>query len=377
MLARLPRCRLQGLLLPSCRGAADVVELKRPNVLYEDLKQKFGHIGAVNHKEVGVWDLFAILRGVRTKRDLGFALQTMNLFYNFGVKLKHREISTRLLAATMLAREESEAMELIKLYGTWLEHPPDTTVVYAVMSKFLDEKKLMEVRELAKYVREDWRFRLEAPLYSLAIQAMLQLPPEEEPLEAALILREDAARMGVSLPVKVQVLLLDESLKAFNLETVEDVDVSEPPAEPAEAEDVEEDAEAPEASEAPGTTVPSRHLKNAVMLAEGLVEDGHVRAGASAATLCSMSWLFWHLSALSDELRKEMLDGCLDEISSSGLSWSTTLEAACATFHSQVGFSPQLPRGFFQNLETSQDLEAQRMVKLCTQSFGRFYPKDT
>lgn len=153
--------------------------------------------------------------------------------------------------------------------------------------------------------------------------------------------------------------------------------MSEPPAEPAEAEDVEEDAEAPEASEAPGTTVPSRHLKNAVMLAEGLVEDGHVRAGASAATLCSMSWLFWHLSALSDELRKEMLDGCLDEISSSGLSWSTTLEAACATFHSQVGFSPQLPRGFFQNLETSQDLEAQRMVKLCTQSFGRFYPKDT
>ena len=167
MLPRLPRCRLhlKGLLLPSCRRAADVVELKRPNVLYEDLKQKFGYIGMVNHKEVGVWDLFAILRGVRTKRDLGFALQTMNLFYNFGVKLKHREIATRLLAATMLAREESEAMELIKLYGTWLEHPPDTAVVYAVMSKFLDEKKLMEVRDLAKYVREDWRFRLEAPLY--------------------------------------------------------------------------------------------------------------------------------------------------------------------------------------------------------------------
>eukprot|EP00434_Breviolum_minutum_P017708 symbB.v1.2.015633.t1/scaffold1142.1/size245703/2 len=213
---------------------------------------------------------------------------------------------------------------------------------------------------------------------------MLQLPPEEEPLEAALILREDAARMGVSLPVKVQVLLLDESLKAFNLETVvEEVDVSEPPAEAAEA----EDAEAPEASEAASeaseapeaSTVPSRHLKNGVMLAEALVEDGHVRAGASAATLCSMSWLFWHLeTALSDELRKEMLDGRLDEISSSGFfRWSTTLEAACATFHSQVGFSPQLPRGFFRNLETSEDLEAQRMVKLCTQSFGRFYPKDT
>jgi hypothetical protein len=33
-----------------------------------------------------------------------------------------------------------------------------------VMSKFLDEKKPMEVRELAKLVREDWRFRLETPL---------------------------------------------------------------------------------------------------------------------------------------------------------------------------------------------------------------------
>ena len=111
--------------------AADGEELKRPHVLYEDLKLKFGYMGVVNHKEVGVWDLFAVLRGVRNKGDLGFGLATMNLFYNFGVKLKHREISTRLLAATMLAREESEAIELIKLYGTWLEHPPDSAVVYA------------------------------------------------------------------------------------------------------------------------------------------------------------------------------------------------------------------------------------------------------
>ena len=161
----LPRW-LAGTQLTSRRFAGNMYkELKRPNVLYEELKLKFGYMGVVNHKEVGVWDLFAILRGVRNKGDLGFALQTMNVFYNFGVKLKHREISTRLLAATMLAREESEAIELIKLYGSWLEHPPDSAVVYAVMSKFLDEKKPMEVRELAKLVREDWRFRLEAPLW--------------------------------------------------------------------------------------------------------------------------------------------------------------------------------------------------------------------
>ena len=43
---------------------------------------------------------------------------------------------------------------------------------------------------------------------------MLQLPKEQEPLQAAMILREDAVQMGVRLPVKVKLQLLDESLKA-------------------------------------------------------------------------------------------------------------------------------------------------------------------
>ena len=43
---------------------------------------------------------------------------------------------------------------------------------------------------------------------------MLQLPKEQEPLQAAMILREDAIQMGVRLPVKVQLQLLDESLQA-------------------------------------------------------------------------------------------------------------------------------------------------------------------
>lgn len=357
-------------------------ELKRPNVLYEELKLKFGYMGVVNHKEVGVWDLFAILRGVRNKGDLGFALQTMNLFYNFGVKLKHREISTRLLAATMLAREESEAIELIKLYGSWLEQPPDSAVVYAVMSKFLDEKKPMEVRELAKLVREDWRFRLETPLYSLAIQAILQLPKEQEPLRAAMILREDALQMGVRLPVKVQLQLLDESLKAVNLEPSGGSEVqSDAPSEDAPAEDVTDATDAT-AEDVPGESSEASaerslsHLKDAVNLADALAQDGHVRGGASAATLCSLSWLFWHLSAISSELRQEVVSDCHAwSISCSDWTWSKTLEAACANFHSQVGFSSQLPRGLFQVLEASDDPEAQRLVERCRQCFGRFYPK--
>merc|ERR1719263_2315021 len=99
----------------------------------------------------------------------------MNMFYNYGVKLKHRELATRLLAAAMRCKQESEAAELIKLYSTWLEHPPETTLIYSVMGHFLDVGQPLVVRDLVKAVREDWRIPLEPPLYILGIQAMLHL----------------------------------------------------------------------------------------------------------------------------------------------------------------------------------------------------------
>ena len=126
------------------RFARQFADAPSVGTLYIELKRKFGHMGVVNHKEIGVWTLFDILKLVKSPKDLAWALQTMNLFYNFGIKMKHRELSTRLLAATMLARQDSEALELIKLYGHWLERPPDLNVVYAVMSKLVDDQKPKE-----------------------------------------------------------------------------------------------------------------------------------------------------------------------------------------------------------------------------------------
>ncbi|CAE8723076.1 unnamed protein product, partial [Polarella glacialis] len=136
---------------PCCRGFATAVQTKNrgkesPFVLYEELKQKFGYMGTVNHKEIGILDLYRILRGVANKRDFDMALHAMNLFYNFGIKLKHRELANRLLAAAMVCKQESQAVELVKLYGTWLEHPPDLPLVYAVMSHFLDKGEPLVVR---------------------------------------------------------------------------------------------------------------------------------------------------------------------------------------------------------------------------------------
>ncbi|CAK9064538.1 unnamed protein product [Durusdinium trenchii] len=341
-----------------------------PQELYQELKLQFGHVGVVNHKEIGVWNLFEILRGVRNKFDLGIALQTMNLFYNFGVKLKHRELSTRFLAATMRAKQESEALELVKLYGAWLQHPPDAAVVYAVMSKFVDDRNSTAVRDLAKMLREDWRWRLGAPLYSLAIQAMLF---EEDGLPAALLLHQDAVKMGVRLEPKVHLQLLDACLLAYERSSGSRSSSS---AESSSSDAAGATALGDEKSEA----LP--HLLHAVAIADALRGDGHGAAGSSAAVLCSLAWLRYHVVQLPEEARTQ-LQSHFDAWSSASLDlqWSTLLEAACGSFGSQAGFSSQLPAGLFRRLEALSAVgngvsadEARRLVRLSRQSFGRFYP---
>ena len=53
-------------------------------VLVEDLKQKFGRMGLVSHKKMGVRDLMDVLKASRTKSDYRDSLYAMNTFYNFG-----------------------------------------------------------------------------------------------------------------------------------------------------------------------------------------------------------------------------------------------------------------------------------------------------
>eukprot|EP00439_Symbiodinium_sp_Y106_P037285 s7281_g4.t1 len=335
-----------GGLLRSFSTVAGGVSKDAPRVLYEELKQKFGYTGVVNHKQVGVRSLYDILRGVQNKKDLETALQTVNLFYNFGVKLKHREMSTRLLAASMRAPAESEALELIRLYGTWLEHPPDASIVYAVMSQFLDDGKPLVVRDIAKQLREDWRFLLEAPLYSLSIEAMLSLPHDQDGLLEALVIFQDAVQMGVKLPPKTQLRLLNKCLL-----------------------DVEQE-------EASGTT-----LDSVLTVAESLARDGYVRAGGSEVS-CSIAWLLWYVKDLEPGAFSSILDGRdawdTDFLRVSSAQhqalWMTWLHAACSNFSSRSGFSADLPAGFFRALEASEDANAKRMVKVCRSTFGRCYP---
>lgn len=343
------------------RAATDTVVRATSRDLYEDFKRKFQPIGTVSHKKVGVTDLFDNLRAARDGEDFKLALKTMNLMYNFGVKLKHREIASKLLASAMLTGETAEAAELVRLYGTWLEHPPSKALVYAVMSHFLAEGDVVMVRTVAKAAREDWRMPLEAPLYALAVEAMLRLPELQEALHEAAALLEDAALMGVRLPAPVHLKVLDAALDAYEAENL-----------PA-GEDAAEDAAAEASAEAGASLAPAKeigYLAMGLKAAQGLARDGHLRGGANAAVLCSMSWLFWRVAASPEAARAPLPPRpsfCAGD-------WRRCFDAAATNFGCHWCHTAFLPAGFFRALETSQDLEAARVVKVAKQRFGRFYP---
>lgn len=337
-------------------------------------------MGTVDHKKVGALDLYRIFKAAKTPRDFRVGLQAMNLFYNFGVKLRHRELATRLMAAAMACQVQQEAVELIKLYGTWLEHPPDPALVYAVMGHFLDAGEPHVVRDIAKAVREDWRMPLEAPLYILAIEAMLKLP--EDPLVEALKLHADAAAMRVMLPAQTHICLLNACLEAFQAASAAVVEsgieeIAEESSEERDQATQDSVVNVPAADDSPPGEDAVQHLSAALTVADRLAGDGHLRHGVSAATACSTSWLLLHLASLPEKTRTSLMSG-RDEFGIAMLmqtGWAGSLQSAVDNFGCHWGFSASLPRGFFCKLEAMSDPDAVRLVRTAQDGFGRFYPQ--
>jgi len=271
------------------------------------------------------------------------------------VKMKHGEVATRLLAAAMICGVEDEAVDLIRLYWTWLEHPPDTSLIYAVLGYFLDSGKHLVVREICRAVREDWRIKLEAPLYIHGIYSMLQLP--DDPVGEALELYKDAKCMGTRLPLPLHRMLLDRSLQTF------------------------ENAQAHASSDADSSAAvldseSTMHLNRAMYVFDELISEGYLTRGADAATLCSVSWLYFHISSLPQELQGSWMNFRQTAAPSPFPlgDWKQTLGAALQIFGCQWGFAAQLPSGLFRTLECSSCPHADQLVKRSRLVFGRFYP---
>mmetsp|Transcript_27370 Transcript_27370/g.63163 ORF Transcript_27370/g.63163 Transcript_27370/m.63163 type:complete len:428 (-) Transcript_27370:82-1365(-) len=385
-----PRSRGDGL---HSAGGAWHGEQDKLDVMLEDLKRKIGRMGVISLKEVNVRELFKLLRLCRKPFHFRGCLQMMNLFYNFGVPLGHRETSTRLLAAAMRSRAEDEAVEIVKLHGTFLEEPPAIRLVYALMEHFLDAGKPMVVRELAQAVRENPKWQVQPTLYALTIEAMLQVP--ERPLEEAACVYRDAHDFNVMLPHGVHTLLLNAALAAFETSLAETagIDADSMPAEEVSEEVVTEDGEAvsdaAKGSEAEQVSteedvqqmMPAAALvplKVALEAARGLARDGHLLRTPRASSLCSMAWLNWHVSSLDAATKLSLELEPLVEDSPRIMicdDWQQPLMQAMENFGSEWGFSIHLPRGLFKALEASSDTKAVEMVKLAKACFGHFYPE--
>jgi len=322
------------------RGVA--TEKQNIDVMLQETREKMGKVGAVDHKKVGVWDLMRFLSVAKNKHGWLVSLAVMNMFYNFNIKLKHRDLTTRLLAASIKCKQHAEGVELIKLYWSWLEHPPKIAVVYTLMGHFLDNGEYLVVRDIAKAVREDWRMEVEPQLYNLTIDAMLKHGGPRE----AMHVYEDAANFGLRLEASVHTKLLIACMSG-----VEQALAEASPEMPVEAE-----------------------LQRAVRVADGLARDGHLRGRASTASFCSLSWLFWHLSLLPAASRQMVLQdsdqGAVLFLQGDWVEalWAAMENSGCADF------SANLPPGFFRALERSTDPEAVKLVALAHQRFGCFYP---
>jgi len=332
--------------------------------LFDDLKRKFGYMGLIDKRKVGAQDLVNILKAGKSPNDYRCALQAMNVYYNFGVKLKHGEIASRYLAGAMKCKVYDEAVELIKLYGTWLESPPEISLVYSVMSHYLDAGSYTIVRDIAQTVREDWRMPVEAPLYDFAMEAMLRL--NDDGLDEALLLHQDAKAVGVRLPAKLHLRLLNAALESCS--------TSASAEDGGEGEVAETDETSSPSSSSSSSSSPA--LRTAVFAAEGLIRDGHLLRGGNAATMVSTAWLLRHLEAVPSSDRDALLSeaGAAELKNCMGGSWRDVLLAATEDFRSKWGFSDVLPAGLFKALEASEDPLDIELVATCRKRFGRFYP---
>mmetsp|Transcript_23404 Transcript_23404/g.43057 ORF Transcript_23404/g.43057 Transcript_23404/m.43057 type:complete len:427 (-) Transcript_23404:41-1321(-) len=362
------------------------------DVMLENLRRKIGRMGIIDFKEVNVRELFKLLRVSRSRYHFRGCLQMMNLFYNFGVALNHRETSSRLLAAAMRSKAEEEAVEVVKLYGTFLEDPPAIRLVYALMEHFLDTGKPMVVREIAQAVRENPKWQVQPALYALTIEAMLQVT--ERPIEEAAIVYRDAHSLNLALPQGVHTLLLNAALASFEGSLADSTGIDGDGG--AAAEQTEEDnkegseegedvAEASDAEQAstkddvtPMPAAARTSLKVAIEVACGLAHDGHFVLTPKSSTLCSVAWLNWHLAKL-DAATKSLLE--LEPVSENSPrimlcdDWQQPLMQAIENYGSEWGFSIHLPEGLFRALEASSDPAAAEMVKLAKACFGHFYPE--
>ena len=128
--------------------------------------------------------------------DFAAGCYGMNLFYNFGRRMRCKQMTDRFLQLCITTEQYDQGIDLLKYYKGWMEHPPTRKTTYELLNRLVEQKEWMKVRDAVAAVRENWQMTPTATLYKFGIEAMLQL--EERSAQEALKIYDD------SLVVKVR-----------------------------------------------------------------------------------------------------------------------------------------------------------------------------
>lgn len=197
--------RLASKVLSPCQLAIQAFEQgpKRPS---KKVQQKL------------VFQVFEIFQLAQKNSDEDFkaCLHLVNHAYNFGYHpvFRHLEMSTRLLWLSMRAGDFGEAAQLVKVFHTFLDHPPKVRAILSLMSHLLDAEDHSGVLNLLEICRTHPRIPLNSGFYVYGLQAL----GASQNLEGMLVVLKDAQRMKVRLPsvAYVSVLKLMADLQMYD-----------------------------------------------------------------------------------------------------------------------------------------------------------------
>jgi hypothetical protein len=216
MLSRLTgRVRRFSTILPSGEKAErELSALEREFINIKEAEfSKLGLYRKEKTNEASLYKLFQLAQP-RNKQDYSACVFAINHFYNFGVDISHHDFTNRWLATAIETSRVDEAVQIVKLWNTWLPCPPRIELVNILIGMV----KIEQSRELLKSIRENWQIPLSPTAYTTVIAKEVGALTEEshDSLIEALTVWRDAQAMDVTLPTDIHQLLV-EKLESRNL----------------------------------------------------------------------------------------------------------------------------------------------------------------
>ena len=197
-------------ILPS--GEKVEIELSPVEREFVNVKEgEFSKLGLYRKKQTNEATLYRLFQLAQSgnKQDYAACVFAINHFYNFGVKIEHRDFTNRWLATAVETGRIDEAVQIVKLWNTWLPCPPRIELVEILIGMV----NIAQSRDLLASVRQNWQMPLSGRAYNIVIAKELSTSDPAAPFEAFIVWK-DAQQMNVSLSVVIQESLQDRLLKA-------------------------------------------------------------------------------------------------------------------------------------------------------------------